>query len=214
MIFCIFGLRIRYENIKNLGSCLIASCLSANGYAFEVGPMFFMEEIWKEVKDYPNYLISNTGFLKDLNGQIKRVYTGTHGYYSISLKNDHNRIIFLIHRLVALAFIPNIENKPCVNHINGIKTDNRAENLEWCTYSENSRHAFSTGLQPSRYGQITSLAVPLYQYDLDGKFIKEWPSLHNVCREKGYSIGTISLAVSGKRTKAYGFIWKRESPSA
>jgi len=68
------------------------------------------------------------------------------GYLSITLKDSSKpEKKYLIHRLVAEAFIENKHNKPCVNHINGIKNDNRVENLEWCTYSENTRHSLKNG---------------------------------------------------------------------
>lgn len=70
-----------------------------------------------------------------------------HGYLKLNLRiNDKNKAVY-IHRLIAEAFIPNPKLLPCVNHKNGIKKDNRIENLEWCTYTENNRHAFDIGLQ-------------------------------------------------------------------
>ncbi len=115
------------------------------------------EEIWKGIKDYEDlYEISNFGRIKRIqklstNGHIvpnkilKNVFD-SRGYPYISLLKNNIRSRCAIHRAVAEAFIPNPENKPEVNHINGIKTDYRIENLEWCTHQENIQHAFRTGL--------------------------------------------------------------------
>lgn len=74
-------------------------------------------------------------------------------YYSIKIKTNGKNKSFLLHRIIALCFIPNKENKPYINHINGIKTDNRIENLEWCTASENVKHALKNGLLISFKGE-------------------------------------------------------------
>src|SRR5690606_20486705 len=88
-----------------------------------------------------NYTISRNGVIINNNtGRILKQDTST-GYSTVVLSNNGTKRRFLVHRLVAEVYLPNNEGKPCVNHINGIKTDNRVENLEWVTYSENERHS-------------------------------------------------------------------------
>lgn len=112
-----------------------------------------MEEIWKDVVELEGkYLISNLGNLKSIIRKVPKILitTNNKGYLYISRKINNTYKIFAIHRLVATAFIPNIENKPQVNHVNGVKTDNRVTNLEWCTKSENIKHGFKIGLISSK----------------------------------------------------------------
>lgn len=118
-------------------------------------------EIWKDIKGYEGYYqVSNLGRVKSLNTRLKYRYgyrtrkgrilkpsISHKGYFKITLSKNNKSRNATIHRTVAQAFIPNPENKPCTNHKNGIKTDNRVENLEWCTISENTQHAYDTGLK-------------------------------------------------------------------
>ena len=121
-----------------------------------------MEEIWKDIPGYEGYYqVSNQGNFRSLPRIIAykkygtRLYPGKSllkdraydGYDRIVLSKEGKKTLFPAHRLVALTFIPNPENKPFINHINGCKHDNRVENLEWCTASENMRHADRTGLR-------------------------------------------------------------------
>lgn len=117
-------------------------------------------EIWKPISGYEGYFeVSNYGRIKSLKRSfyncpnkftklmIRSNNLNRFGYVKVALYKDSIRKWFTAHRLVAFAFIPNPENKREVNHINGIKTDNRAENLEWCTSQDNQIHAFKFGLQ-------------------------------------------------------------------
>jgi hypothetical protein len=111
-------------------------------------------EIWKDVVGYEGkYLISNLGNVKSLlrNEKIlKNMPLGKTGYLCIDLCYNGKITKHIIHRLVAKVFIDNPENKEQVNHINGVKTDNRVINLEWSTRSENQLHSVRIGLRTTK----------------------------------------------------------------
>lgn len=117
-------------------------------------------EIWKDVVDYEGiYLVSNLARVKRIMSRknptcdiINNTYHPT-GYVHIALTNNGKGRTFKLHRLVALAFIPNPENKPQVNHIDGNKHNNHVSNLEWNTSKENINHAFRIGLNTPRKGE-------------------------------------------------------------
>jgi hypothetical protein len=101
------------------------------------------------IANFPNYSITSDGKVFSHNQNkylIPCLFKKPDGYLGISLCHKGKTFQRSIHRLVALAYIPNPENKSQVNHINGIKSDNRVENLEWVTSHENSKHAFALGL--------------------------------------------------------------------
>lgn len=116
---------------------------------------------WKPIDNCQGYMISDTGLVKSCSRKIEaknksgwkiseRILTPlkhVHGYLFVDMSLNNKIHTSLVARLVAHAFIPNPENKPTVNHINGIKTDNRTSNLEWATHSENMQHSYDTGLR-------------------------------------------------------------------
>lgn len=168
-----------------------------------------MEEIWKPINNYESfYLISNLGRIKSLKKNIVlKNLTHNHGYLSISLKSK----CFLIHRLVGIHFIPNPENKPCVNHKDGNKQNNYVENLEWVTYSENEKHACRVLGKANPLTNLGKFGVKhhnhkeVIQFDLNKNFVQEFSSLREII---GFNRQKISLCCKGKISSYKGFIWE------
>lgn len=129
-----------------------------------------MQEIWKSLKDIvecgDNYEVSNMGRVRSVDrkvnswnggrvskGIILKTWINRYDYEMVTFQDTDTKKSYGVHRLVALAFIPNPDNKPEVNHEDGNKVNNNVENLTWATFSENRKHAFETGLQYGVKGQ-------------------------------------------------------------
>lgn len=105
-----------------------------------------MAETWKRFKN-TTYSVSSTGYVyNEYSGKILKPFPNNNGYLTVDLFHNTVKERISLHRLVAITFIPNLENKPFVNHIDGNKQNNCVDNLEWCTPSENSKHAIDIGL--------------------------------------------------------------------
>jgi len=100
----------------------------------------------KQIKDYPNYSITEDGVIFSNITNKALAPFNNNGYLRIGLSKDNKRKKFLVHRLIAEAFIPNDQNNLLINHKDGNKMNNHISNLEWCTYSENLKHAYKIGL--------------------------------------------------------------------
>jgi hypothetical protein len=151
-------------------------------------------EIWKPIKGFEGlYEVSNLGRIKALTRKkncnrgwgwikehiMKPTNCGT-GYYRVPLTNkDHIKKYYLVHRLVAQTFIDNPSNLPQVNHINGDKSNNGVDNLEWCTREDNIKHAYKIGLNPSRKKIIE------YIDSLEDRILK----LEKIIESMSYKIG-------------------------
>jgi hypothetical protein len=179
-----------------------------------------MEESWKDILGYEGlYQVSTHGEVKSLsrfNSRTERILTPviSKGYPVITLSKNNIHKIYSIHRLVAECFIPNPENKPEVNHINGIKTDCLCSNLEWCTSSENQLHAFRTGLQKpykhwiGKFGASHNRSKKVSQMTKEGVLIGTFENARHAEQLTGINHSGISDVCRGTSKTAGGFRWR------
>lgn len=154
-----------------------------------------MEEIWRPISFAEGYLISNYGRVKSLRKEQERILKLSHtkdGYVKCGITIKGSSCRFRVNRLVAEAFIPNPENKPTVNHIDGNKYNNRADNLEWATKSEQMKHAYKMGLKKPMRGTLQPRSR-LSETDI--KWIREHYKAHD--KEFGMNALAEKFNVSG-----------------
>lgn len=168
---------------------------------------------WKTIKEFENYEVSSNGDIKRICSYDKNKHLRKEkilkprinkcGYLYVILTNNEIRKTLTVHRLIAKAFIPNPENKPQVNHINGIKTDNRIENLEWVTNQENVLKRYEIGIVGNNYKSVS-------QYDKNNRLIRIYKNSYEAEKETGINRGQIGACCRKvpKYKTAGGYIWQ------
>lgn len=168
----------------------------------------YVDEIWKPVDGYEGlYEVSNLGRVKSLlhdNEWILKQIDNGHGYLRVALSKNGNVKKYRVHRLVARAFVLNDdpENKTHINHKNEIKTDNRADNLEWC----NSHYNDNYGTRNQRISKQNSKAIK--QIDAAGNVIRIWESTVVAAKHFNRSGNTLCNCLHGRQRTAWGYRWE------
>jgi hypothetical protein len=176
-------------------------------------------EIWKEIKGFEAlYEVSNLGNVKRLKGyqaQKERHLSKINNkkdYLFVNLSKHGIKKAYYIHRLVASAFLENKKNKEEVNHINGIRGDNRLDNLEWTTRSENHFHRYNVlkqkGVNFGKTGAANWKSKKVHQLDLNGNFLKSYPAVMEAMRKTNINEASIRGCICGKQKTAGGYKWK------
>lgn len=171
--------------------------------------------IWTDVKGYEGlYEINNLGEIKSLgrlvqysdgrlrryDGKIMKQHVNAQGYMSVRLTDENKESkLELVHRLVLSSFEEKLDDELIVNHIDGNKTNNNLDNLEWTTYSGNNQHAYDTDLKKNKRKVV--------MYDLEGNILKTFDSIHCAERETGINYKNIQSVCKNRRIVAGGYKW-------
>ena len=150
------------------------------------------------INEFDNYAISNLGNIKNIKkGNILTPYLNTNGYLTYTFCQNGVKKTFRLHRLVALYFIDNPNNLPYVNHKDGDKTNNKVENLEWCTAKENDAHA--------RSSRLKNQEKPIIAKNIETNETLTFKSITEAGAFLGINKGTISKVLNGKRNQTHGY---------
>lgn len=219
------------------------------GGSFEAFPFFIVmeKEIWKDIKGYeglyevsnmarirtvPHLMTAKDGRKMIIPAKIRKQSIDWHGYLYVKVRRGNKQTSLRVHRAIMEAFVPNPYDKPFIDHINTIKTDNRIENIKWVTAHENTQNLITlerikdacTEDEIKRQIQVkkdngTWNGRKVFQYSKDGAFIAEYETLSDAAKvlnkDARRCSGNISIAVDNPRRSAYGYKWysKRIEPT-
>lgn len=174
-----------------------------------------MKEIWKDIDGYEGlYQVSNLGRVKSFHKwkkascpdeYILKTDQNNRGYHQVMLYKDGTRHKFLVHRLVANAFIPNPDNLPHINHVDENTGNNRASNLEWCTPQYNNCYG------TAKFRAMITKSSPVDQCLINGQWIATYVSTSVAEEITGTKAGEINACIRGVLDSAGGFIWRRSN---
>lgn len=180
-------------------------------------------ENWKFIN--ANYEVSDKGNIKSVNyrgtgkSAIRKQSISKNGYMRVILSDNGKNKTYFVHRLVAAAFIPNPDNLPEIDHIDGNRANNDATNLRWCTRKQNLNYQKAINNKREtmkkvntwfkKTGKDSHNAKPVYQYDLEGNFIKKWDCIHDAQR-CGFNHGNIISCCKGRLKHYKKYIWRYE----
>lgn len=185
------------------------------------------EEIWKDIPGWEGfYRVSDHGNVKSIprtletvkvksgivmahfKGRFMAQKKNEHGYMAVYLTKGNKTKGYLVHRLVLMAFVPNPENKPYVDHIDNNPSNNNLSNLRWCTPLENVRHCINQGRQKYFSGLDNVRSKPIAQYDLSGNLICTYESACQAAEKTNFVRTNINKVCRGERRTAHGFKWE------
>lgn len=172
-------------------------------------------EIVKSVVNYKDYYVTNKGdvlsYKKGYRKSLKQIDNGT-GYMCVSLSKKGKVKRFYVHRLVAESFLENKHKKEEVNHIDGIRNNNKLSNLEWVTRSENHYHRYKVlkqkGVNYGKTGDKNWRSKPVIKFDLNNNYICKYDGVMEAQRQTGITESNIRSVIYGKSKTAGGFKWK------
>lgn len=183
-----------------------------------------MKEIWKDVPGYEGlYQVSNLGRIRSYEkykragrhtsvyycpSKIIKSFSAGVGYQRVNLFKDRKGRQLSVHRLVAMAFIPNPDNLPQVNHKDEDKTNNRLDNLEWCTAKYNSNYGTHPYRLTVKGRKKPKKSKEVGQYTKSGELIGTYPSICEASRKAKVDRGSISNAINGRYLQAGGYYWR------
>ena len=163
---------------------------------------------YKLVEGFDDYMVSSDGKVWSLkHGKMKELKPRTNGdgYLRVNLYSNGRRVCKLVHRLVAVAFVDNSDNKPQVNHKDEDKTNNYSENLEWCDAKYNNNYGTHTERAAKSLTNHKAFSVPVVCLETGVVY----PSSEEASRQTGINRGNISSCLNGKRKTAGGYHWTK-----